>query len=141
MTLVHYLTTHQIHVPAGTIAGYVRDGVLDVVIDEGEVSPRLLAAFGIISSTITSVLAMRNDPTDEPWCPVVIDRRPDLGSLEKIVPEVSDAGLVIPVPATLITARMAVAATLVSTELTRWVERPSWLDGEEPPPPAIARGV
>lgn len=141
MHLVHYLATHRIHVPAGTIFGYAHDGLIDLLLDEDEINPRLIAAFSMISNTITAVLEIRNDPGPDPWCPIVIDRRPDLGDLEKIRPQLIDGSIVLPVPAGLITARMALAATVVSTNLTRNIERPRWLDGEEPPPWVITEGV
>ena len=140
MTLVQYLATQRIHIPAGTIAAYVRDGLVDVVFNESEISPKLIVAFSALSNAITCTLPVRNAPS-EPWCPIVIERRDNLENLEKIVPEISPGGIVLPVPGTLISARMALHVTLISTDVTRWVERPPWLDGGEPPPSLITRGV
>lgn len=140
MNLVQYLAINRCLIPAGTIAAYVREGLVDVVCDQLEISVRLIEAFTTLSSIIAITAPFRNDPTSTPWCPVVIARRDDADT-EKIVPEVTPAGLVIPVSDQLITAHMAQHIGQIGTDLTKWFEAPSWLRDGEPPPSLMARGV
>lgn len=140
MNLVQYLAINRHQIPAGTIAAYVRDGLVDVVCDQLEISPRLVSAFTALSSTIVTMTAFRNAPTEAPWCPVVIAPSEEV-STEKIVPEITQAGLVIPIPSQLITVRMAKHISCVGTDLTRWFEPPPWLCDGQPPPSVMVGGV
>ena len=140
MNLVQYLAINRYYIPAGTIAAYVRDGLVDVVCDQMEISPRLVSAFTALGSTIVAMASFRNAPTEKPWCPVVISPLDDADT-ERIIPEMTQAGLVVPVPSQLISARMAKHISHVSTDLTRWWIAPSWLRNGEPPQSAIPRGV
>ncbi|WP_327587083.1 hypothetical protein OHA25_08730 [Nonomuraea sp. NBC_00507] len=140
MTLVQYLAINRLLIPAGTIAAYIRDGLVDVVVPQGEISPRLVAALTAFSSTLACVLTPRNAPTVEPWCPIVIDRRVDADP-EKIIPEITPAGLIVPVPDQLITAQLAQHIGRMGTDLSRYFDAPSWLRNGEPPPSVVARGV
>lgn len=139
MNLVQYLAINRHQIPAGTIAAYVRDGLVDVAVNQAEISPRLVVAFTALSSRIVDVLLFRNAPGETPWCPVVIDRRTD-ANWERIMPELRRGRIVVPVPDQLISVTLARQISGVGTDLTRFFEPPSWLRDGNPPPTLMLRG-
>lgn len=97
-----------------------------VAVDQDQMSPRLVAALGTVSTLIVGDLTARAVPLDRPWGPVKIDLHdgPVPDRLDWIVPRVTPSGIVVPLPRRLLTVDVAQGLEVLGTETMRWYDPP-----------------
>lgn len=98
----------------------------EVAVDEDQMSPRLVAALGTVSTLIVGDLKARAVPLDRPWGPVKIELHdePVPDRLDWIVPRVTPGGIVVPLPRQLLTVDVARGLEVLGTETMRWYDPP-----------------
>lgn len=129
--LVVYVPVNASRLTAGHAAVFLSEELTEVLVDRDQLSRRLDAPLSAVSTAIVAGLKPRNEPSATPWGRIQIVRH-DLASSDSILPTITPAGIIVPVPHQLITADLARHIEDLGTETMRFYHPPSLLEGPLP---------
>lgn len=119
-----YLAVNANRLPVGgPVSVYIREGMMDILVDRDQISPRLVAGLSVVSTAIVAGLEPLAVPLDRPWGSVRLDLHDDVAP-NRIMPTITPSRILVPVPRALLTPEVAQALEVLGTETMRWYEPP-----------------
>lgn len=107
--------------PDGRPVTISRPDRVDWFVDGAEIDPRLLTALGRVGTQTSSMMTQLERPADEPWGDLKVVRE-DISVLEMAKQwTITSAGIYLPVPRTMMTARLLSDIVASCVEQMRWL--------------------
>lgn len=114
-----------VDLPDGRPVTTIRPGRVDWFVDGGELNSQLLIPLGQIGTHVSNRVTIREKPANEPWGDLAVVRE-DISPGEMAGAwTIGPAGIYLPVPRAMMTARLVNDIIVSCIEQMRWREYPS----------------